>query len=387
MSHHRLLTPGPTPVPPSALRRASEQPLYHRSAEFRSVLQRVSAGLRDVFRTAHPVCVLTCSGTGAMESVFVSLFSPGETILTVNAGKFGERWVTMPRALGLEVVELSIPWGDAPDAEALAAALDATPGVRAVVLTYCETSTGTMLDLPALTRTIRERSDALVCVDGVSAIGGLEFRMDEWGVDAAVSASQKGFMVPPGLGFVGLGPRAQDALVRARLPRFYLDLGRALRALESGDTPWTPASTLVAALEESLALIRAEGMEAVWARHRRLAAATRAGVRALGLPLLSSYPSDTVTAALLPAGVSWQELNRLLQADGIVVAGGQGAYAGKLIRISNLGFVAHDDLRAALASLERALTTCGAPVQPGAALAAFDGAPGGPSIHTGGPDT
>jgi serine---pyruvate transaminase len=350
------------------------------------MLQRTGAGLRDVFRTAHPVCVLTCSGTGAMESVFVSLFSPGETIVTVNAGKFGERWVTMPRALGLEVVELSIPWGDAPDPEALGAALDTTPDARAVVLTYCETSTGTMLDLPALTRAIRERSGALVCVDGVSAIGGLEFRMDEWGVDAAVSASQKGFMVPPGLGFVALGPRAQDAVSRARTPRFYLDLGRALRALDSGDTPWTPASTLIAALEESLALLRAEGMEAVWARHRRLAVATRAGVRGLGLPLLSSYPSDTVTAALLPAGVSWQELNRLLQADGIVVAGGQGAYAGKLVRISNLGFVSPDDIRAALVSLERALTACGVPVQPGAALAAFDGTPGSPSIHSGGPD-
>ena len=386
MSHRRLLTPGPTPVPPPALRRASEQPLYHRSAEFRSVLQRAGNGLRDVFRTAHPVCILTCSGTGAMESLFVSMFSPGETIVTVNAGKFGERWVTMPRALGLDVVEVAVPWGDAPDAATLGAALDATPGARAVVLTYCETSTGTMLDLPALTRTVRERSGALVCVDGVSAIGGLEFRMDEWGVDAAVSASQKGFMIPPGLGFVALGPRAQDAIVRARTPRFYLDLGRALRALESGDTPWTPASTLIAALEESLDLMRAEGMEAVWARHRRLAAATRAGLRALGLRLFSSYPSDTVTAALLPAGISWADLNRMLLADGIVIAGGQGAYAGKLIRISNLGFVSPDDVRAALVSLEKALTTCGVPVQPGAALAAFDGAPGSPSIHSGGPD-
>jgi len=350
------------------------------------MLLRVTDGLREVFQTSHPVCLLTCSGTGAMESVFVSLFSPGETILTVNAGKFGERWVTMPRALGLTVAEITVPWGGTPDARDLGALLDATPHARAVVLTYCETSTGTMLNLPELTRTIRERSDALVCVDGVSAIGGLEFRMDEWGVDVAVSASQKGFMTPPGLSMVALGPRAQDAIRHAGTPRYYLDLGRALRSLETGDTPWTPASTLIGALEESLAIMRARGMEAVWAAHRRLAGATRAGVRALGLTLLSSSPSDTVTAALLPAGVSWDGLNRLLLADDVVIAGGQGAYTGRLIRISHLGFVSPDDVRFALASLERAFRTCGALVRSGAACAAFDRALDDSSTHTGDSD-
>lgn len=372
MNPHRLLTPGPTPVPPAALRRASDQPLYHRDPDFRELLRRVTAGLQDVFRTTHPVCVLTCSGTGAMESVFVSLFSPDDTILTVNTGKFGERWVAMPRALGLTVVEMKLPWGETPDADALAGLLDATPRARAVVLTCNETSTGTMIDLPALAHAVRARSEALVVVDGVSAVGGLEFRMDEWGIDVAVTASQKGLMTPPGLGFVALGPRAQSAMARASMPRYYLDLGRALKAFETGDTPWTPASTLIAALDESLTLLRAEGMEAAWARHRRLARATRAGLRALGLTLLSKFPSDTVTAALLPAGVDWKELNARLRADGIIVAGGQGEFAGRLIRLSHLGFVTPDDLRIALGSLERALIAFGAQAAPGDVRAAFD---------------
>jgi aspartate aminotransferase-like enzyme len=306
-----------------------------------------------------------------MEAIFVSLFSPGESIVSVNNGKFGERWVTMPRAFGLEVEEIRLPWGQAPGPEQILAALRRRPRARAVVLTHSETSTGTATDVRAIAAAVRSVSDALILVDGITAVGAIEFRFDAWGIDACVTGSQKGLMMPPGLAFVALSGRAVEALAAARLPRFALDLGKALEAREKGDTPWTPAVPLVAAADTALEMIVSQDMERIWERHRRLAGAVRAGITALGLRLLSVSPSDAVTAVLLPEGVAWSALQKSLkERDGIVLAGGQGPYQGTLFRIAHLGWFDELDMVTVLAGLERALAACGYTFRAGCGVAA-----------------
>ena len=353
--------------------RMAEPLVHHRSAEFRAVAARVNDNLRYIFQTASPVVTLTCSGTGGMEATFVSLFSPGDTVIAVNGGKFGERWVTMPRAFGLNAVEVRVPWGEAATPDDLLPVLRAHPEARAVYLTQSETSTGTACDIRALAGAVRGHSNALVCVDGVSSVGALELRCDDWGVDVCVAGSQKGLMLPPGLAFVAVGERAAAAIARSTMPRFMLDLGAALRAHASADTPWTPAVQLVRGAEVALALIREEGIERVWARHRRLATGFRAGIAAIGLRLFSASPSDAVTAAYLPEGVSWDALRGALRARcGLTVAGGQGEFAGKIFRVGHCGYCDEMDMITAVAALECALEACGAGARRGEGVAAVE---------------
>ena len=356
----RLFTPGPTPVPEHVILRMAEPLIHHRSPEFRALMGRVNQNLGYLFQTASPVLTLTSSGTGGVEATMVSLFSPGDTVIAVNGGKFGERWVDMGRVFGLNVVEIRTPWGKAVEAGAVLKALRAQSGARGVYLTHSETSTGTALDIREIARVIRENSDALVCVDGISSVGALELRLDEWGVDVCVTGSQKGLMIPPGLAFVALRERAVNAVDRSKMPKFYFDLGKALRARESGDTAWTPAISLLLGADASLAMIRNEGIENIWRRHERLAAGLRAGIASLGLALLSDSPSNAVTAVHLPAGAAWREFASALKAgSGLTVAGGQGEYAGKLFRIGHLGYFDEIDMITVVAAVERALAACG----------------------------
>lgn len=367
----RLFTPGPTPVPEDVLLRMAAPLIHHRQPEFRSIFRRVNENLRYVFQTTQPVVTLTCSGTGGMEATFVNLFSPGETVIAVNGGKFGERWVQMPRRFGLHVVEVPVVWGKAVAPSQIVDALRACPEAKAVYLTHSETSTGTAIDLRRIAGEIREHSDALICVDGITSVGAHELRFDAWGIDACVTGSQKGFMVPPGLAFVALSERARAAIAGSSMPRFYFDLDRALRALATDDTPWTPAITLIAGLDTALQLLRAEGIEQVWERHRRLAGALRAGVAALGLRLFSDSPSYAVTPIWLPEGVEWKKFSAALMIDnGVTVAGGQGEFAGKIFRISHLGYYDDLDMVTVVAALERALLACGCAVAPGSGVAA-----------------
>jgi aspartate aminotransferase-like enzyme len=277
----------------------------------------------------------------------------------------------MGRAFGLDVVEIRTPWGEATDPGEVAAALRSHPRARGVYLTHCETSTGTALDVREIARVVREASDALICVDGISSVGALELRCGAWGVDVCVTGSQKGLMIPPGLAFVSVGERAARAASRSKMPKYYFDLGTALRALEKGDTPWTPAIALVRGADASLAMIREEGMEQVWRRHERLAGALRRGVAALGLTLFSSSPSNSVTAIRLPAGVEWKALAAALRREsGVTFAGGQGEQAGRIFRIGHLGYVDEPDILTAVAAMERALGACGVDFESGAGLRA-----------------
>lgn len=367
----RLFTPGPTPVPEQVMLRMAEPLIHHRSPEFREIMSRVNTNLRYLFQTSHPVVTLASSGTGGMESTFVSLFSPGDTVIAVNGGKFGERWVQMPRVFGLNAIEIRLPWGEALREEQLREALRSHPDVKAVYLTQSETSTGTLTNVQAMASIVREQSSALVCVDGISSIGAQEMRFDEWGVDACVTGSQKGLMIPPGLAFVALSPRAIDAVERSTMPRFYFDLRRALKSHAADDTPWTPAISLIIGADAALELIRKEGIEQVWKRHRCLASALRAGLQAVGLRLFSEAPTASVTAVVLPEGLVWADFNRALKIEnGVTVAGGQGDYVGKIFRISHLGYYDELDMIACMAAVERALATVGYAFEIGAGVTA-----------------
>jgi serine---pyruvate transaminase len=368
----RLFTPGPTPVPEQVMLRMAEPLIHHRSPEFRETMARVNRNLRYLFQTSHPVVTLASSGTGGVESTFVSLFSPGDTIIAVNGGKFGERWVQMPRVFGLNAMEIRLRWGEALREEHVRTALRDHPGAKAVYLTQSETSTGTLTDVKAMARLVREQSSALVCVDGISSIGAQEMRFDEWGVDVCVTGSQKGLMIPPGLAFVALSPRAIEAVERSTMPRFYFDLRRALKSCASDDTPWTPAISLIIGADAALEMIREEEIENVWQRHERLAAGLRAGIQVMGLRLFSDAPTASVTAVVLPEGVAWTAFNRALKIDnGVTVAGGQGEYAGKIFRVSHLGYYDELDMIACMAALERALAAAGYTFEHGAGVAAM----------------
>ena len=367
----RLFTPGPTPVPESVMLKMAEPIIHHRHPEFNAIFRRVNENLKYLFQTEQPVLTLASSGTGGMESTFVSLFSPGDTVIAVNGGKFGERWVNMPRTFGLNAVEIVVEWGKAPTPEQILRSLRAHPKAKAVYLVHSETSTGTATDVKGLARVIRENSDALVCVDGITAIGAHEFRFDEWGIDVCVTGSQKGLMIPPGLAFVALSSCAVHAMETSTLPRFYFDLRKALTAYAKNDTPWTPAISLVIGVDAALQMIRSEGIENIWKRHERLALALREGVKALGLKLFSESPSFAVTPVWLPEGVEWKAFNKTLKERyGITIAGGQEAFAGKIIRVSHLGYYDELDMITVLSALEMTLNDCGCKVELGKGIGA-----------------
>jgi len=367
----RLFTPGPTPVPETVMLKMAEPIIHHRNPEFIEIFARINNNLKYLFQTQQPVLTLTSSGTGGVEATFVSLFSPGDTIISVNGGKFGERWVKMPQAFGMNVVEIKNQWGKAPQPDEILGALRAHSDAKAVYLTYSETSTGTATDVQGMSRLIREHSSALVCVDAITAVGAHELRFDEWGIDACVTGSQKGLMIPPGLAFVALSKRAIEMMQSSKIPKFYFDLRKALKSYEKGDTPWTPAVSLVVGVDVALEMIRAEGIENVWARHKRLSAALRAGVSEVGLRLFSDSPSYAVTPVWLPEGIDWKAFNKTLKVDnGITIAGGQDEYAGKIFRVSHLGYYDDLDMITVMAAIERTLAVHKHKFSLGAGLAA-----------------
>lgn len=360
MFKQRLFTPGPTPIPEQVMLKMAEPIIHHRSPEFNEIFTRVNDNLKYLFQTSQPVLTLTCSGTGGVEATFVSLFSPGDTIISVNGGKFGERWVQIPKTFGLNTIEIRVEWGKSPTIAQMKETLKRHPDAKAVYLTHSETSTGTATDVKSLAAVIRDHSSALICVDGITAIGAHEMRFDDWGIDVCVTGSQKGLMIPPGLAFVALSKRAVAAIATSTLPKFYLDLRKALASYNKNDTPWTPAVSLIIGVDVALRMIRAEGIEHVWRRHERMAGAVRAGILGLGMKLFSDEPSYAVTPVWVPDGVEWQSFNKILKSRyGIIVAGGQDDYAGKIFRISHLGYYDDLDIVSVIAGLERALRECG----------------------------
>ena len=366
-----LLTPGPTPVPPEVLAANAEPVIHHRSPDFKSLFLESCSRLREVFRTDNDVLVFTSSGTGAFESAVTNLLSPAERVLVVSHGEFGTRWQKMAAAFGCDVVELTYAWGQAPLAADISQAL-ADSGAGVALLVHSETSTGVVSDIRSLVAACNE-AGVISVVDAISSLGAVPVETDAWGIDVVVTGSQKALMTPPGLAFASVSERAWERAERSTMPRFYWDWVRARASQAKGSTPFTPATSTVAALNTALGLILAEGLENVFARHRALGRACRAGAKAMGLDLYS--PDDdsaaVLTGILTPPGIDAVELRLALRDRfGITIAGGHGDVVDRLFRIGHIGYVDIFDITTALAALELQLVEMGATVDRGAAGAA-----------------
>ena len=372
----QLLTPGPTAVPPEVLSALARPVLHHRSPDFAEVFALAQERLRAVFRTEHEVLVFTASGTGAFESAVVNLLSPGERVLAVSQGEFGERWQALASAFGCDVVPLTYAWGEAPRPDDLSSALEES-GARTVFLVHSETSTGVVCDLEPLLAVCADVG-ALSVVDAVSSLGAVPLETDAWGADVVVTGSQKALMTPPGLAFAAVSERGWERAETASLPRFYWDWRRQRKVQAKGSTPFTPATSTVVALTEALGLVLADGLEAAFARHRALGRACRAGVKAIGLELYSPDEDSAavLTGALTPEGIDAVALRLALRdKHAITIAGGHGDLVSRLFRIGHIGHVTVEQIAEALTAIEEELAAAGADVEPGhaapAALEAF----------------
>jgi serine---pyruvate transaminase len=366
-----LLSPGPTPVPERALSAAAEPIIHHRTAEFSAIFMEVTEGIKYVFGTKEEAYILTSSGTGAMEAAVVNLLSPGDRAITINGGKFGERWGNICKAYGVNHKEIVLdPWGKDFTKDELAAELKAMPDCKAVYATLSETSSGAMFDIQGFGEVVAKTSAVLV-VDGISGAGVTPCPMDEWKIDVFLSGSQKSFMIPPGLAFIALSPKAWALAANAKLPKFYFDLKKAKKNLADKTTPWTPAVSLITQQKHSLDIIKKIGLDALFAHHRLLAEATRAGVKALGLELLAQRPGNVLTCCKVPAGVEGVKLVKTMQGKYMAyIAGGQDPYKGKIFRIAHLGYMGGFDIITALSALEMTLMDLGYKFQPGAGITA-----------------
>lgn len=358
MESKKLFTPGPTQVPPRVLETMARPLIHHRTKEFRAIHREALEGLKYVYKTSTPVLILTASGSGAMESAVVNLTRPGEKVLVVVCGKFSERWRELALAYGLDPVVLETGWGDPVSPDRVQESFDAHSGISTVFATHCETSTGVLQDVKSMAK-IAHKHGALMVVDGITSLCAQAVETDDWGLDAVIGGSQKGFGVPPGLAFISLSEAAQERTERGGHPVHYFDLKKALRSYEKDDTPWTPALTLVIALNEALRMIREEGLENVVRRHARNAEAVRHAVKALGLSLLASVPANATTAFVPPEGTADRIRQQLDDVYGVKVAGGQGELKGNIVRLGHLGFYHETDMYTMIAALEAALHDLG----------------------------
>ena len=370
MKKDLLFTPGPTPIPPEALL-AMAQPIdYHRSNATIALIKDVLEKLKHVFQTEKDVLFLTSSGTAAMEGAVANLLSRGDEVIVIRSGKFGERWGEICTAYGVKVIPIDVTYGNSVEPHIVETLLAEHPEATAVFATLCETSTGALHDIKALARLTRIRSTLLV-VDAVSALGADDLQMDNWGVDVVVSCSQKGLMTPPGLAFAALNQRAWNAVARSDLPKYYLDYRKAYESGLEGSVPYTPAVTLLTALQCALNRICEEGIRRTIARHDRLATATRSAIKALGLPLFATSPANTLTAIQLPEEIDGKAFIDLMRDTyGITYAGGQSQLSGKIIRIAHLGWMNENDVIVAISALERGLVEIGYDTPLGAGVSA-----------------
>jgi len=354
------------------IRAASKPMIDHRGPEFAELLADVTAGARRVFETGNDLLVLTASGSGGMESAIANLVSPGDEVVAALCGNFGERFAGMAAAYGAQVVRLEAEWGQPVEPDDLAEVLASHPQARVVLLTHNETSTGVTNGLAGLVRVAHD-AGRVVAVDGVSSVSSMPIGVDALGVDVAVSASQKGWMAPPGIAFVTVNERAWELCDRSRSPRFYFDWRQAKKQADSGSTPWTPAVGVLYAVQEGIRMLEEEGLDRVYARHRRLAGATQAGLAALGFQLYAAegFRSPTVTSALPAPGLDISALRKLLRTKyGVVIAGGQGKMTGRMIRVGHIGAVADGDVVQVLWAIERALEDLDVGPADGRAMAA-----------------
>ena len=357
----QLRIPGPTPCPPEVLKAMAWPMIDHRGPEYKKIIFEVTDKLKQVFQTRNDVLILTCSGTGGLEAAVVNTLSPGDRVLSVSIGAFGDRWANIAREFGAEVVALDIEWGKAADPEAIRQAIMSNPDVSAVMVTHNETSTGVTNDLGTISKVVKE-SGKLLLVDAISSLSSIDLPVDDWHCDVVVSGSQKGWMVPPGLVMVSISTEAWEAHSKAKMPHFYWDFTKGKSFLEKGQNPWTPAVSVMFALSVSLEMMLKEGLPNIFARHARIGQITREGIKALGLSLFAeeSHASNTVTSVAAPEGLDIKKLRQILQDEHqVVLAGGQQRLDGKIFRIGHLGLVNEDDIKAVISALKVALPKAG----------------------------
>jgi len=356
-----LRIPGPTPCPDEVLQSMTKQMINHRGDEFGQILNEVTAKLKQLFQTKQDVFVLTGSGTGGLEAAIVNMLSPGDKVLSVSIGVFGERFAAIAEHFGAEVIPLRFEWGKAADVDAIRQALQAEPKIKAVLVTHNETSTGITNDLASISPVVKQ-FDKLLLVDAISSLGSINLPVDDWHLDVTVTGSQKGWMVPPGLTMVSISPEAWQAHSEAKMPHFYWDFTRAKSYLEKGQTPWTPAVSVVFALSVSLEMMLREGLPNIIARHARVGKAARDGIKSLGLSLFAeeSHASNTVTAVAAPDGLEVKKMLKILREEHkVVLAGGQQKLDGKVFRIGHLGWVTENDIEIVMSALKVALPQAG----------------------------
>ena len=358
-----LRIPGPTPVPRKVLKEMAQPVINHRGPEFAAILKRVTARLQYFFQTASPVLTYAASGTGGQEAAVANLFSPGEHVVAITIGVFGNRLATIAERFGLQVTRIEFPWGEAADPAIVEERLKSLTPYRAVLMTHNETSTGVANDVGALATLVRQLNpDALIVVDAVSSLGCIPLEMDPWDIDVVFTGSQKGWMTPPGLMMIAASPRAWEANKTAKLPRYYFDWELARKSLEKWQHPTTPPLSIFYALDVSLEMMLAEGREAIFERHQRMGDYVRWRAKEMGLQLLADhkYASNTVTAIRIPEGIdSKRLLNILREQDHVVFGGGQQHLEGKIFRVGHLGFFEEVDLVEAMDKMEMRLQAFG----------------------------
>jgi aspartate aminotransferase-like enzyme len=369
MRKNYLLTPGPTPLPPQVSEAMSRPIIHHRTPQFQAVLKEAGEGLKYVFQTKNDVFILASSGTGAMEAAVINLLSPQDTCLVIQGGKFGERWTEICKAYAINSEIIDVEWGKAVTPDEIRNRLKGNPAIKAVFTTLCETSTGVANDIEAIGKIVRD-SQAVLVVDAISGLGAIDLKTDDWSCDVVVSGSQKGLMLPPGLSFISVSAKAQGLIAGSKCPKYYLDLKKAKKAYDKTDTPFTPAITLVIALNEALRMIKEDSLEKIFLRHSRMAEATRAAVKGLGLELFApAAASDVVTAVKVPEAIDGEKLVKTMRDTyGITIAGGQDELKGKVFRIAHMGYIEEFDIILCISCLEKVLAQMGYKFQLGAGV-------------------
>ena len=361
MEKKYLFSPGPTMLPPEVLLKMAEPIMHHREPEFEKIFAEIRQGLKYLFQTKNEVLIFTSSGTGAMEGAVSNLLSKGDKALVVRGGKFGERWGEICKAYGIELIPVDVEWGRAVDPEKIQEILKSDPSIRAVYTQASETSTGVKHPIKEIAEIVKKYDGTIIVVDAITGIGVFNIPMDEWGLDVVVSGSQKALMLPPGLAFAALSDKAWKFVERSDLPKYYFNFKKELKSAQKNQSSYTPAISLFVGLRETLNMIRKEGLEGVFRRHEKLAAATRAAVKGLGLELFAPQtPSNALTAVKIPAGIDGLKLQNLFfEKFGITVAEGQDRAKGKIIRIAHLGYYERLDVVMVISALEMLLKEMG----------------------------
>lgn len=353
----QLRIPGPTPVPPVVLKAVARPMTDHRNKDFKDIILRVTANIKKIFQTQNDLLMLTSSGTGGMEAAIVNFLSPGDKVLAVIIGNFGERFADIAQAYGADVKRLEFEWGTAADPEAVRKVLKETPDIKAVIMTHNETSTGVTNDIPSLAAVCKE-FDKLIIVDSISGLGSLDLPVDKLGLDVVVAGSQKGWMVPPGVAMVSVSERGWKANAEAKMPRFYFDLAKAKKMLADGETPWTPAISIFYGFDVATELLLKEGLQNIFARHARIARLCRDEIKARGLELLvkDEKIASNVVTAVKAGDINVSKLRQILREDfKTYIAGGQGKLKAKVFRIGHLGYVSEKDIKEVMRALDKAI--------------------------------